>query len=98
MRLAFNISPVARREVIDIQRYLEDDTPGAGARFRVDLGKCWRYIAQFPQGFQTRHREYRYAPLDVFRYHVIYSVGSRTITVHRVRHMHRRTLKRYFGG
>jgi plasmid stabilization system protein ParE len=97
MSLGFSVSAVARKDAADAQRYLEGQTIDAGPRFRVELERCWRYIAQYPHGFQVRYRHFRFAPLDVFPYHVIYSVGQHAIVVHRVRHMHQKPLKRFFG-
>jgi len=97
MSLGFQVSAAARKDAADAQRYLEGLTTDAGPRFRDELERCWRYIAQYPNGFQVRHRQFRFAPLDVFPYHVIYSVGQRSIVVHRIRHMHQKPLERYFG-
>jgi plasmid stabilization system protein ParE len=97
MSLGFYVSAAARKDAADAQRYLEGRTTDAGPRFRDELERWWRYIAQYPQGFQVRYRQFRFAPLDVFPYHVIYSVGQQGVVVHRVRHMHQRPLKRYSG-
>ena len=97
MSLGFLVTAVARNNATDVQRYLEGLTTDAGPRFRQELERCWRYIAQYPYGFQIRHRQFRYAPRAIFRYHVIYSVGERSIVVHRIRHMHQRPLKRFSG-
>ena len=40
---------------------------------------------------------FRFAPLRKYKYQVIFSIGQNRITVHRIRHMHQRPLKRYFG-
>ena len=66
-------------------------------RFRHELIKTFSYILQHPGGFQIQYRNYRYAPLAVFHYQVIYSFRGRTITVHRIRHMRQEPLKRYSG-
>ena len=97
MSLRLHVSAAALKDATDAQRFLEGATTDEGPRFREELERCWRYIIQYPHGFQIRFRQYRYAPLDVFSYHVIYSVGERSIVVHRIRHMHQRPLKRYFG-
>ncbi len=97
MSLAFVVSAAARKDTADAQRYLEELRTDAGPRFRNELERCWRYIIQYPHGFQIRHRQFRYAPLAVFPYHVIYSVGQRSIVVHRIRHWHQKPLKRYSG-
>lgn len=57
-----------------------------------------RYLAQFPAGIQVRSKVYRYAPLQVLRYHLVYSIEGMVVVVHRVRRMYQRPLKRYFVG
>jgi len=86
MSLAFQVTIAALKDAADAQRYLEGLNTDAGPRFRDELERCWRYIMQYPHGFQVRHRQFRYAPLAVFPYHVIYSVGKQSIVIHRIRH------------
>ena len=97
MSLGFQVSAAARKDAADAQWYLEERTTNAGPRFREEIERCWRYIAQYPHGFRVRYRQFRFAPLDVFPCHVIYSVGQQGVVVHRIRHMHQKPLKRYFG-
>ncbi|MGV9012557.1 MAG: type II toxin-antitoxin system RelE/ParE family toxin [Flavobacteriales bacterium] len=97
MSLAFHVTAAAQKDAAEAQCFLEDSTPDAGPRFREELERCWRYIAQYPGGFQVRYRNFRYAPLAVFNYSVIYSVDMHAIIVHRIRHMHQQPLKRYYG-
>ena len=97
MSLRFHVSAAALKDATDAQCFLEDVSTDEGPRFREELERCWRYIIQYPHGSQIRYLQFRYAPLDVFNDHVIYSVGTRRIVVHRIRHMHQAPLKRYFG-
>jgi plasmid stabilization system protein ParE len=97
MTMRLIISDLAEREVDEIQATLESDGPGNGVHFRTDLIATLRYVEQFPGGFRIRSRIFRYAPLRKYKYHVIYSIGRHKITVHRVRHMHQRPFKGYFG-
>lgn len=69
MSLAFHVTAAALKDAADAQRYLEGLNTDAGPRFRDELERCWRYIALYPQGFQIRHRQFRYAPLAVLPYH-----------------------------
>lgn len=85
-------------EDIELARlFLEADRPGLGERFHADIHATLDYIEAWPRGFQVRHRHYRFAPLTVFRYHIIYSIEGAYIVVHRIRHMHQRPLKRFFS-
>lgn len=97
MSLPLKISAIALEEITEIQRTLERGTEGAGTRFRDDLVHCLRIVLQFPRGAQVRHGIYRTVPIESFGYHVIYSMRKNCIVVHRVRHMQRKPLKRYFG-
>ena len=83
----------------DAQRIIEEFLPDRDLadRFRQQLIKTFSYILQHPGGFQIRYQNYRYAPLDVFKYHVIYSYRGKMITVHRIRHMRQEQIRRYSG-
>lgn len=67
-------------------------------RFEEDVDRTFSYITQFPYGFQERKPPFRFAPLRTFRYSIIYSMEDDEIIVYRLRHMHQRPMKRYFGG
>jgi plasmid stabilization system protein ParE len=95
MSMALIITDRAGQEVDEIQASLEADGPGKGVGFRSDLIATLRYVQQFPGGFIVRYKAFRFAPLQKYKYHVIYSIGHNRITVHRIRHMHQRPLKRY---
>lgn len=62
MSPGFYVSAAARKDAADAQCYLEGQTTGSGPRFREELERCWRYIAQYPHGFQVRYRHFRFAP------------------------------------
>ena len=55
------------------------------------------YIEKFPKGIQVRRSPFRFAPLAVFRYSIIYALEGDDLVVYRVRHMLQKPLKRYFG-
>ncbi len=97
MSLPVIVSDRALKEIIEIQRYLDQANEGTGVRFRTDLEHSLRIIQQYPQGAQVRYRSYRSIPIETFSYHLIYSVRTNCIVVHRIRHMHQRPLRRYFG-
>ncbi|MEO5586036.1 MAG: type II toxin-antitoxin system RelE/ParE family toxin [Flavobacteriales bacterium] len=91
------ISSVAENEIEEIRNSLGSDGFELSDRFHLDVLQTLRYIAQFPGGVQIRSKMYRYAPLQAFRYHLIYSIEGEVAVVHRIRHMHQRPLRRYFG-
>ncbi len=96
MSIALIITDRAEQEVDEIQASLEEDGPGKGVDFRTDLIATLRYVQQYPGGFSARYKTFRFAPLRKYKYQVIYSIGQNRITVHRIRHMHQRPLKRFF--
>ena len=69
----------------------------AAERFEEEVERTIDYISQFPNGFQIRKPPFRFAPLRKFRFSIIYSVERDAVIVYRVRHMHQRPLKLYFG-
>ena len=84
----------------DIERVcfqFESERPGKGDLFHTDVLDTIGYILQYPGGIQLRYRHFRFAPLAVFRYYIIYSIEDEAIVIHRIRHMHQRPMKRYFG-
>ncbi|MGV9012575.1 MAG: type II toxin-antitoxin system RelE/ParE family toxin [Flavobacteriales bacterium] len=91
------ISSVAEKEIEEIHDSFSKDGLQLSARFHQDVLQTLRYLAQFPAGIQVRSKVYRYAPLKAFRYHLVYSIEGMVVVVHRIRHMHQRSLKRYFG-
>jgi plasmid stabilization system protein ParE len=90
-------SAEADRDIDEAWFALETGHPGEGERFHADIRATMAYIEGWPRGFQIRYGHYRFVPLAVFRYHIIYSIEGEFIVVHRIRHMHQRPLKRYFG-
>ena len=91
------ISSAAEEDIDGIRITLDTDGLNLSERFHQDVAQTLRYIAQFPGGIQIRSKFYRYVPLQIFRYHLIYSIEGDFVVVHRVRHMHQRPLKLYFG-
>lgn len=92
------ISSDAEEDIEKIRVTLIASGPDMGERFHQDVAETLRYLAQFRGGLQVRSKVYRYVPLQIFRYHLIYSIEGTKVVVHRVRHMHQRPLKRYFGS
>jgi len=98
MTLPVSIREEAITEIRTIQLYLEGEKHGLGERFLVELLACLELIGRYPRAYQVRHHIYRYGQLADLQYHVIYAIEEGTVVVYRVRHMHRRTLKQFFGG
>jgi len=92
------IRPQAEADLDRAHRWYDTGDGQVAKRFVEDVDRTFSYIAQFPQGFQERKSPFRFAPLGKFRYSIIYSIEDDAIIVYRVRHMHQRPMKRYFGG
>ena len=95
MRLVFREK--ARSDLRDIMTWYREKIDGSEARFEVALEAELRYILEFPNGYQVRRPPFRFAIVGRFRYFVIYAVAGDVVVVHRIRHMHQRPLKRFFG-
>lgn len=91
------ISLQADADIAEAQTYFDSDGREIGERFHQDVLETLGYIAQFPGGAQIRSGHFRFAPLGKFKYIFIYSIEVDCVVVHRLRHMRRRPLKRYFG-
>lgn len=55
------------------------------------------YIRQYPIAYQMRRPPFRFAMVGRFKYFIIYAVVGNVVVIHRIRPMHQRPLKRYFG-
>ena len=96
--MEIRVSSQAEEDIEKNRSYLEAHSPGIEERFHADVMDCLRYIEQHPGAFQIRSKTYRYAPLSIFHFHIVYSIEGSNVVVHRVRHMNQRPLKRYFGS
>ena len=92
------MAAAAEEDIEHARLHLNTESPGIGDRFHADVLDTLRYVLLHPKGFQVRNEHFRHTPLSTFRYVVIYSIEADHIVVHMVWHMHRRTLKNYFGA
>ncbi len=95
--MEFRIGVEAEEDIELARLFYEAEALGLGERFHADVLATLDYIGLWPKGFQLRYLHYRFAPLAVFPFHIIYSLEGDFIVVHRIRHMHQRPLRRYFG-
>jgi len=96
--MEFRFAAEAEEDIEQARLFLEAYKDGLGERFRAEIRAALDYIEVWPRGFQIRYEFYRFAPLAMFRYQIIYSIEGEYIVVHRIRHMRQRPLKRYFGS
>jgi plasmid stabilization system protein ParE len=95
MRVVFREK--ALKELREIMMAFRLRRDGSDLRFEEALDRELRYLINTPNGYQLREPPFRFAMLDDFKYFLIYAVKNDAVVIHRIRHMHRRPLKRYFG-
>jgi hypothetical protein len=74
-----------------------DRRDGSDERFEDAVDAELTFIRQYPFGYQLRRPPYRFAMVVRFEYFVIDAVVEDVLVIYRIRHMHQRPLKRYFG-
>ncbi len=90
--------PEADADLAMVRLWYSSGDGHAVQRFEEEVDRTIGYISQFPNGFPMGRLPFRFAPLAKFRYFVIYTIEDDAIVVYRIRHMHQRPMKRYFGG
>lgn len=95
MDLAFREQ--ARADIRNAMGWFRDQRDGTEARFEEAFDRELTFIRQYPFGYQLRRSPYRFAMVERFKYFIIYAVVKDVLVIHRVRHMHQRPFKRYFG-
>ncbi len=87
----------ARADLRNAMAWFRDQNDGSETRFEAELEAELLFIRQFPNGYQVRRPPFRFGMVARFSFFVIYTLDVETVVVHRIRHMHQRPLKRYFG-
>lgn len=92
--MTLRIHAEARAEINAAQKYLNQQSPGLGRRFIVDLGETLIAIERRPLSFPrvetaAENEDFRRARLQVFRYQVIFELIEATVFVLAVAHTSR---------
>ncbi|MCB9183531.1 MAG: type II toxin-antitoxin system RelE/ParE family toxin [Flavobacteriales bacterium] len=95
MTYRFVVEPSAQQDALEAALYLEGRSPGQGGRFLDELDRCFKYIQDFPHGFQERRGRFRHAMLAVFPYRVVYEVDGDAIFIYQIRHTSRKPSKSF---
>ena len=82
------LHPIARAELLEIARYIEDRRTGYGQRFLRAFARARDYLLQYPHG-GPKARGARRKRIMGFRYDVIYRVYHDLIFIVAIAH-HRR--------
>lgn len=88
------LQPEAILAAARIYQYYEKERTGLGDRFLQALNRCYGDLERNPN-FQIRKSQYRYRQLHRFPYRVIYVVEGSLVHIYTIRHMSRRSSKRF---
>ncbi len=82
--------PEAEREFREAARYYENEAPGVGIAFIVELHKAVATIVDNPLAARTVRKSIRKKVLSRFPFNVLYSVEDETVVIVAVAHQKRR--------
>jgi plasmid stabilization system protein ParE len=82
-------APEARAEFDDARRYYEQQVPGLGERFRVEVRDALRRMRQWPLAALVERGDIRRLVLSRFPYKLLYAVEADHLYVVAVAHQHR---------
>ena len=94
MTYEVRLQPEAIQAAARIYQYYEKERKGLGERFLRALNKCYEELEKNPN-FQVRKIRYRNIMLRRFPYRIIYVVEDPVVQVYAIRHMSRRSSKRF---
>ena len=80
------IRPEAEADVFDAFRWYNDQVPGLGQEFLVELDDAFESIRANPEASRKLHREFRRALTRRFPYSVYYAIRGERIVVFAVLH------------
>lgn len=84
------VLPEAADEFDDAADHLEQEQPGLGHRFRDEVDRHLRWIAENTELPRLRPGGYRRVNLKVFPYYVAYLVWQETVWILAIAHGHRK--------
>lgn len=81
--------PEARADVLEIQRWYEDQRPGLGSEFREELARAIETIRESPHTWPILRRMTRRYLMHRFPYGIFYQIHDDALLVVGVIHGHR---------
>jgi plasmid stabilization system protein ParE len=87
----------ALADIRNAMAWFRDRRDGSEERFEDAVDAELTFIRQYPLGYRLRRPPYRFAMVVRFEYFIIYAVIEDVLVIYRIRHMHQRPLRRYFG-
>jgi plasmid stabilization system protein ParE len=88
MKVVF--SAYAKQELDDVVRYLELEFEGLGKRFKAEVKKAVKRIAEHPEAWSVERGDVRKCLLHKFPYKLLYAVEEDHIFIIAVAHQHRK--------
>jgi plasmid stabilization system protein ParE len=88
MKVVF--SAYAKQELDDVVCYLELEFEGLGKRFKAEVKKAAKRIAEHPEAWSIERGDVRKCLLHKFPYKLLYSIEEDHIFVIAVAHQHRK--------
>ena len=82
----------AQREFLDAVSYYEEARGGLGRRFKREVDRCVRWVAENPELYRLQPGMYRRVNLRAFPYYIPYIIQERTLWVLAVVHTSRKPL------
>ena len=83
-------SELAKLELDDACSFYDLQVPGLGSKFKDEVGKAARRIAEFPTAWSIERGEIRKGLLHMFPYKLLYSIEKDHVFIIAVAHQHRR--------
>jgi mRNA-degrading endonuclease RelE of RelBE toxin-antitoxin system len=94
MKYELEIKAVAIRQAAEAYDYYQRKVPGLGERFIGEIVEAYATLGINPS-FQVRKPPVRYLTLRKFPYRLIYEVQGSTVIVYQVRHLKRKSHRKY---
>lgn len=95
MKFRLEVAPSVIKEARRIFLNREKEKKGSGDRFIAALVQCYGLIKSTPYSYQIRKDPFRYIGLRRLKYRLVYKVEDDLVSVVQVRHMSRRSSKRF---
>ncbi len=94
MKYELVIKAVAIRQAAEVYDYYRRKVPGLGDRFIGEIVEAYATLRSNPS-FQVRKPPFRYLKLRKFPCRLIYEVQGNTVIVYQVRHLKRKSHRKY---
>lgn len=94
MKYELEIKAVVIRQAAEVYDHYQRNVPGLGERFIGEIVDAFATLRSNPS-FQVRKPPFRYLKLRKFPYRLIYEVLGSTVVVYQVRHLERKSHRKF---